>query len=297
MNISQENTLDPDNANGGLGNIIDIVRPAENPIENAAVEQPRSHGLVRFIVELRRRRVCRAITMYSIAMWLVCQIVELVTPELGLPEWTLRFFIMIGLLGLAIALILSWLIDITPDGLVLESASRPNHPSTKEAEPRRPFDQIIDCSLVLVALIIGAQLAVGVLSTESNAAPTSSQKIAVVPFRVASGNEAGTLSQGLVIELQHELVRQSHVTVIASRDPYLVTDSLSLTGAVAVGEQTVRITATMIDNSTGAITWSAVFERPRTNSLIAPVEFAQEIVAALPLQLQVTSAPQADHAT
>ncbi len=149
------------------------------------------------------------------------------------------------------------------------------------------MDQIIDCSLVLAALIISVQLTVGVLSTESIAAQTYSQKIAVVPFRVASGNEAETLSQGLFIELQHELASQTHMTVIAPRDPYLTTGCLSLTGAVAVGESHVRITATMIDNDTGAVTWSKVFERPRTDSLMAPVEFAQEIVAALPAQFQI----------
>ena len=296
MNIAQESTYLPDNLNGGPNHIVNIGWAGESPEKRSETSNPQPHGILRFITELRRRRVCRAITMYAVAMWLVCQIVEIVSPALGLPEWTLKLVIMLGLLGFPIALILSWLIDITPNGLVIESADRSNHSATVETEPRRPLDQIIDCSLGLAALIIGTQLAVGVLSTETLAAQTYSQKIAVVPFRVASGNEAETLSQGLVIELQHQLASQSRITVIAPRDPYLTTDCLSLTGAVAVGENQVRITATMIDNDTGVVTWSQVFERPRTDSLMAPVEFAHEIVAALPVQFQISSASEADHA-
>ncbi|MDH3546633.1 MAG: hypothetical protein OEN22_06015, partial [Gammaproteobacteria bacterium] len=131
--------------------------------------------------------------MYAVAMWLVCQIVEIVGPELGLPEWTLKFVIMLGLVGFPIALILSWLIDITPDGLVMEGADGPTHAATEETRPRRALDRVIDCGLVLAALIISVQLAIGVLSTETNAASTYSQKIAVLPFHVAYGNDAAPL--------------------------------------------------------------------------------------------------------
>jgi len=293
---AQEGTFLPEVLNVSPNNFPYNGRAAEMPEDPSVAESPESRGLFHFVAELRRRRVCRAITLYSVAMWLVCQIVELVSPELGLPEWTLKIVIVFGLLGFPVALVLSWLLEITPNGLVIESADRSNRSVTGETEPRRPFDQIIDCSLVLAALIIGAQLALGLLSTETNAAQTYSQKIAVVPFRVASGNDAETLSQGLVIELQHELASQSHITVIAPRDPYLATGCVSLTGAVAVGENHVRITATMIDNDSGVVTWSQVFERPRTGSLRAPVEFAQEIVAALPGQFQISSASQVDHA-
>ena len=192
-NKAQEGTLLPEDLNVSSKNLADNERAAEMPEDRFVAEAPQRHGLFHFIAELRRRRVCRAITMYSVAMWLACEIVELVSPELGLPEWTLKFVIVFGLAGFPVALVLSWLIDITPNGLVIESADRSNRSAAAETEPRRPLDKVIDCSLVLVALIIGAQLTLGVLSTETNAAQTYSQKIAVAPFLVASGNDAETL--------------------------------------------------------------------------------------------------------
>lgn len=296
MQNVQKATFLPDVLKASPSQLVHSGRSADEPEERPVAINRQNHRLFHFIAELRRRRVCRAITMYSVAMWLVCQIVDVVSPELGLPDWTLKFVILVGLLGLPIALILSWLFEITPDGLLMEGAGSSNYSGAREGKSRRPLDQIIDGSLVLAALIISVQLAAGVLSTDSNAAQSDQQRIAVVPFRVASGNDAETLSEGLAIELQHELARQTHITVIAGRDPYLTAGSQCLTGAVAVGEYAIRITATMIDTDTGTVTWSKVFEQPRTNSLMAPVGFAKEIVAALPGHFQIASAAEADHA-
>jgi hypothetical protein len=62
--------------------------------------------LFHFVAELRRRRVCRAVTMYSVALWLVCQIVDVITPALELPEWTLKLAIVLGLLGLPVIILM-----------------------------------------------------------------------------------------------------------------------------------------------------------------------------------------------
>jgi TolB-like protein len=257
----------------------------------------RSHGLLHFVSELRRRQVCRTATLYAVAMWLICQVVELVYLELGLPEWTLRFVILIGLLGLPITLILSWLIDITPDGLVIDNAAGADANTANKSRPIRRIDQIIDCSLVLAALVIGVQLATGALSTDSVTAPSRLEKIAVVTFRAASGHGAEVLSEELAIELQHELVTQTGLTIIAPKDPALVIDSLRLVGAVAIGEHYVHITAMLVENETNAVKWSKAFKQLHTDSLAAPLAIAQEIVAALPEQYRISSASQVDHAT
>lgn len=273
MNDAPENTKSPETDTGSSR----FTYLADKELQHVSKSHQR-RGLCHFVTELRRRRVCRAATVYAVTMWLVCEVAELIYPELGLPDWTLKFVIVLGLLGFPIMLCLSWLIDITPNGLVLDGAYSSHGLSEKEP---RALDRVIDCSLVLAAVIIGIQLASGVLSAETS--PSYAQKMAVIPFRVATDNEADGLSQGLITELQYELVRQTLVTVIAPRAPYLTKDSLCLTGAVAVSETHVRVTATMIDDDVGAVTWSQVFERPRGDLLTAPAEFAREIVAALPL--------------
>lgn len=251
-----------------------------------------------FITELRRRRVCRAVTMYSVAMWLVCQIVDVVTPALELPDWTLRLVIVLGLIGLPVIIIMSWLLEITPDGLVIESAADDISGSVPVTQRTRIVDRIIDFSLVLAAFAIGVQLAIGAIGTETEAAEGFSLKVAVAPFRTAAGEEAVSLAEGLAIELQHELTTQYAVTVIASSNPEQLKGSLRLTGAVSISDSFVRVAVTMIEFDTGIVAWSDVFELPRATSLAVPGELAQQIVTAMvhstdiPTPVRIARVPQ-----
>jgi TolB-like protein len=194
-------------------------------------------------------------------------------------------------------MILSWLFDITPNGLEADNAGKRQQYVAENHRKRSIVENIIDCGLIVAALVISVQLTTGVLGNESVAAESPAKRIAVVPFRVASGIDADLLSDGLLIELQHELISQTGMTVIAPTDQSLASDSLSLTGSVSIGEKQVRVTATIIDNATGAITWSQVFQHPRIDSLQTPVVFAKEIVAALPVPFRISSSAEADHVT
>ena len=298
MNNAQVSTFHTDSLDVSRNHIVMIGRTADKPSERSEARNSRSNGLLRFIAELRRRRVCRAATMYAVALWLIFQIVELVYLELGLPDWTLKLVIVLGLLGLPIALILSWLFDITPNGLVVDVSDASQNVAMQQVKSMRPFDQAVDCGLLFAALVIGIQLAVGSLSAQAESpAQAHSQRIAVLPFRVASGNGAEPFSEGLVIELQHELAKGTGFTVIAPRDPYLAINCLSLTGAVAVSDEHVRITVMVIDNNSGEVAWSQVFQPARTDSLTGPAEIAKQIIAALPAPYRVTDASEPDHVT
>lgn len=237
--------------------------------------------LFHFLTELRRRRVCRAVSMYAVAMWLMCQIVDVISPALGLPDWTLKLVIVLGLLGLPIIVIMSWILEITPDGLIIDNSRDFESGSAAITGHSKIVDRIIDCSLILAALAIGTQLAIGAVGNESLAAGTSSHRISVMPFRAAGGDMATGLSNSITIELQHELSRQLGITVIAASNPDRLKGSMSLTGAASTNQTSMRVAVTLVDFDSGVIAWSDVFERPRADSLAAPAEIARDIVAAL----------------
>jgi TolB-like protein len=264
--------------------------PTASAIESGRpTAESERHGFCHFVAELRRRRVFRTATLYAVTMWLVCQVIELVYPVLGLPDWTLTLVIVLGIIGFPIALILSWFIDITPDGLEVDSAHSNWRSVAKVVGERSIFGKVVDSCLLIAALGVCLQLATGVLSAKTVASESSAPTVAVESFRVASGVDAGLLSDGLLIELQHELVTQTELTVIASSGSYLQSDTMRLTGCLSIGESEVRVTAIMINNDTGAITWSHVFQRPRSDSLQIPVDFAKDIVAALPISLRLAN--------
>ena len=243
--------------------------------------------LFHFLLELRRRRVCRAITMYSLAMWLVCQIVDVISPALELPEWTLKLVIVLGLLGLPVIIMMSWLFEITPDGLAIETAAEGFHAGPdKSGEPKHIADRLIDLSLILASLAIGVQLAMVALGGELEPVEAPAYRVAVMPFLAGAGEEAIALSEGLAIELQHALKQQFGVTVIASSDPAQLKGSASLTGIVSVNMTHVRVAVTMIDFDTGVVAWSAAFQLPRAESDTSSAELAQQIAAALPSPIE-----------
>jgi pentatricopeptide repeat protein len=75
-----------------------------------------------FFSELKRRNVFRIATAYAIAAWLLLQIADLVLDNTSAPPWVIQsLFVIIGI-GFVFALIFSWLYELTPEGVMKESA-------------------------------------------------------------------------------------------------------------------------------------------------------------------------------
>lgn len=245
-------------------------------------ERPsRLRAFFEFCAELRRRRVCRAAATYSIVFWLICQVIETIGPELELPEWTLTFFVVLGLVGLPIVLTFSWLVDITPDGLVVEHDFDGNDSSERKPTVRRGIDYAIDGSLVIAALLLGSQLMAAIIVDDA-IEEIEPLKIAILPFQFSHGDESESIAHSLVAELQHELATAGGAVVIIAEEPYLSDGCIRLAGNVSVDDTHVRVTATIVDNETGAITWTQVFQRARDDLLTLPAQFAHDIALSLP---------------
>lgn len=101
--------------------------------------------------EFRDRKVCRSMMIYSLVVWLVFQITEIVQQALPLPDWTLSLVVVIGILGFPIAAVLSWMFDLTPGGVVKGRQQAP-HPPVSGSRSRH--DLVLDYALVLVSVAI-----------------------------------------------------------------------------------------------------------------------------------------------
>jgi hypothetical protein len=74
-----------------------------------------------FWQELKRRKVVRVITVYATAAFVILELVDIVSPSLRLPEWTMNFIIVLLCVGLFISVILSRIYDIDPEGGILNT--------------------------------------------------------------------------------------------------------------------------------------------------------------------------------
>jgi len=67
--------------------------------------------------ELRRRNVFRVALTYAVVAWLLIEIAAVFLPMLDAPEWIITAFVVLLALGFALAMIISWAFEMTPDGL------------------------------------------------------------------------------------------------------------------------------------------------------------------------------------
>ena len=73
-----------------------------------------------FFEELKRRNVVRVGIAYIVIGWLLAQIAEFAFENFGAPEWVLKTFVVLILLGLPLVLVFAWAFELTPEGVKRE---------------------------------------------------------------------------------------------------------------------------------------------------------------------------------
>lgn len=81
------------------------------------VEVKSKSGLRNIWEEAKRRNVIRVVVMYAGAAYVVTELVNNITDPLGLPRWLPTVVILLLIVGFPITAILSWIFDLTPEGI------------------------------------------------------------------------------------------------------------------------------------------------------------------------------------
>jgi TolB-like protein len=102
-----------------------------------------------FIAELKRRNVFRVGVAYAVAAWLVAQVIEIAADSFSAPEWVMQMLLTVLLLGLPVALILAWALELTPEGI-----KREKDVDRSTSITPRTGKQLNNIILVLMALAI-----------------------------------------------------------------------------------------------------------------------------------------------
>src|SRR5436309_5761621 len=70
-----------------------------------------------FFAELKRRNVYKVAVAYAVVGWLVIQVCSTVLPTFHAPEWVVQTLVVLVALGFAIALVIAWAFEVTPEGI------------------------------------------------------------------------------------------------------------------------------------------------------------------------------------
>jgi hypothetical protein len=161
-----------------------------------------------FLEELRRRKVFRVAVVYAATGFVLLQATDLILPRLGVPEWGMSLLVVLLLLGFPVALVLGWVLELTPAGVRIT-------PAADAAVPAGPPPALIGgriALLVTVLVLLGAGAGAGWLLRPADGAswPAAeagapiSNSVAVLPFvAMSSGPDDEFFADGLSFMAAH----------------------------------------------------------------------------------------------
>ena len=175
----------------------------------------KSDNPFRFWEELKRRKVIRVITVYGAAAFVILELVSIVAPSLGLPSWTLNMVIVLLCIGFVVSTILSWVYDITPEGV---QKTKPSGQNSKEV--KQPASRGWKISTYLSGLVIIGFVVVYIIGNirQSSDLVSLEKSIAVLPFdNMSQDKEYDYLGDAITDEIILELQKIKEFDRVLSR--------------------------------------------------------------------------------
>jgi hypothetical protein len=144
-------------------------------------------------LDLHRRRVYRAVVTYVIVAWIVLQIADVTFPLFGISTVALKVLACLAVLGLPLTVIVAWIYQLTPNGLVVDRGPRASSRGARQ-----------DCTIALLAIGCAAVLLFLLVAGEGGGAAPS---VAIAATEVA---EPGVPALSIAARIEDELYRQLH---------------------------------------------------------------------------------------
>ena len=263
-----------------------------------------------FLNELKRRDVFRVGVAYLAVSWLILQVTDTIVPILELPEWVLRFILLLLLIGFPVALMLAWVYEITPQGVRKTDVEA----ATRAAAPGQRLNKLIIGSLLaVVVILIVERISVDENADESTVAETSSTdttalsptaiespRIAVLPFsNVSADPDQEFFSDGMTDELITLLTKVPGLSVAARTSTFSFKGEMAdiptiaaalgathvLEGSVRTAGNQLRISLNLINASDGYNLWSETYDRKLDDVFAVQSDIAASVTDALQITL------------
>lgn len=235
---------------------------------------------------------------YAIVAWLVIQIVVAVKTPLHLPAWTDTLVIVLLLAGLAPALVLSWMFDLTPEGL---KRTRETPPPRAPATGRRIEYALLGLMAVAVGWLYYRTEFPGYQTVSTTVAGPLRKSVAVLPFENLSPDPNNAFfAAGIHEEILNQLAKIRDLSVIARTSVLQYQNTKKTIGEIAKdlnvatvvegsvrydNNRHVRVTAQFIDAASGAHLWSEDYDRTLDDIFGIQTDIASRIAVALEAQL------------
>lgn len=250
-----------------------------------------------FLTELKRRNVYRAAVAYGVVAWFLTQLTTQVFPFFDVPSHAVRFVVIALALGFPIAMLLSWVYEFTPEGVVRTETLDPSQAGSAQ----RITGRILDFIIIGVLLLVIAMLVAGRLPFYKQPGESTSQKsIAVMPFENLSEDKANAyFAGGIQEEILTRLASIGDLKVISRsstqryqskpRNLREIAKELGvaniLEGSVQKAADQVRVNVQLINTQTDSHLWADTYDRKLTDIFGVESEIAKGIAESLRAKL------------
>ena len=270
---------------------------------------------MKILEELKRRSVFRVVSAYLVVGWLILQVSDIVLDFAGAPEWVGKAIIGLMALGLVVSIVLTWVFEITPDGIRRDDGLSENRSSLSAHRLNM---------LTLVAAFGVAMMFLWQQINPPEKAPTAAENIpaaqsqpvasginpasiAVMPFADLSPlGDQEYFSDGISEEILNVLVGVTGLDVASRTSAFAfkgqgalgipaIASALKvrniLEGSVRRSGNQIRITAQLIDADTDKHLWSQTYDRELSTENVFAIqdEIGKAIVSELGKSLQLDS--------
>lgn len=239
----------------------------------------------------------RVAVVYLAAAWLLLQVVATIAPILGLPDSLQRIVLVLIAIGFPVALILAWVLELTPSGLKRDSdAEIPGRSN------RQTLDNVI---IVTLAAAVVYFVADKFIFGDAPAERSIARSVAVLPFTNMTQDESNEpFLLGIHDDLLTHLSRIKSVRTV-SRTSMLqyrgttktipqIADELNvatiLEGSVQRSGDRIRINVQLIDAELDEHIWAETYDRELTAANV--FEIQSEIATAIASELRAALTPK-----
>jgi TolB-like protein len=250
-----------------------------------------------FLAELKRRNVIRVGLAYGVIGWVLAQIAEFAFENFGAPDWALKTFVVVILLGLPLALLFAWAFEMTPEGIKREKDIDRSQSIT--VNTGRKLDFVIIAVLVVAVgfLLVDKFFIESASEPDEIVATAGRQSIAVLPF-VNMSDDSDHFADGLSEELLNLLAKIPDLKVAGRTSSFAfkgrnedlreIGEALDvqhvLEGSVRRSGSRLRITAQLIKVDDGFHVWSETYDREMADIFDIQDDVSGSITDALKIQ-------------
>src|SRR5512140_1930091 len=267
------------------------IRSSEGPGNHLRVNP------TNFFAELKRRNVYRAAVAYGVVAWFLTQLTTQVFPFFEIPNSAVRFVVIALAVGFPIAMLLSWLYELTPEGIVRTEDLDPVQARSVQRASGRILDFIIIGVLLLVIAMMIVERRPFYRQTGES---TSLKSIAVLPFENRSEDKGNAyFAEGIQDEILTRLSKIADLKVISrtSTQHYKsapgnlpeIARQLGvahiLEGSVQKSDDAVRVNVQLIKSANDSHVWADTFDRKLTDTFSVEREVAKAIADQLGAKL------------